>query len=156
MKKREYVFGTQITDEQWALIEPHLSDFKVSPKGGQKPAPKRICFEAVIWMARSGARWQDLPRHFPSASTVWKRLYEWEEDESLERAWRQLLKMLDEAGRLRWDECFADGTFSPAKKGVNTSERPSAAKGRSLWWWQMARVYRWEFSPNPHRRTSVR
>lgn len=155
MQKREYKIGTEITDKQWEKIEPHLSDFKSSAKGGQKPASKRICFEAVLWMARSGARWKDLPRNFPSASTVWMRLYEWEEDGSIEHAWRQLLKILDQKGRLQWEECFADGTFSPAKKGANTLGRPSAAKVQSLWWWQMARVYRWEFSPNPHRPTSA-
>lgn len=155
MKKREYQEGTELTDEQWELITPHLSEFETSAKGGQKPAPKRVCFEAVLWMARSGARWKDLPRHFPSGSTVWSRLCQWEEDGSLENAWRQLLKVLDEEGRLRWDECFADGTFCPAKKGANMSEKPSVAREQSLWWWQMAKVYRWEFSPNPHRRTSA-
>jgi transposase len=155
MKKREYKIGTEITDKQWEKIEPHLSGFESSKKGGQKPASKRICFEAVLWMARSGARWKDLPRHFPSASTVWKRLYEWEEDGSIENAWRQLLKILDQKGRLNWEECFADGTFSPAKKGENTLGRPSVARAQSLWWWQMARVYLWEFSPNPHRPTSA-
>lgn len=116
MKKREYQVGTQITDEQWSVIEPHLSDFELFNKGGQKPAPKRVCFEVLLWKARRGARWKDLPRHFPSASTVWTRLYEWEKDGSFEEAWRQLLKILDEEGRLCWEECFADGTFVPEKK----------------------------------------
>ena len=31
--------------------------------------------------------------------------------------WRAFLDTLEEAGRLRWDECFADGSFAPAKKG---------------------------------------
>jgi len=156
MNKREYVTGIEINDEQWLKIEPNLSDFEESAKGGQKPASKRVCFEAILWIARSGARWKDLPRHFPSASTVWGRLRQWEEDESLEKAWRLLLKMLDRDGLLRWEECFADGTFFPAKKGVNTSARPNVEKAQSLWWWQMARVYRWEFSPNPHRPMSAR
>jgi hypothetical protein len=38
-----------------------------------------------------------------------------------------------------------DATFAPAKKGVSTSERPERAKERSLWYWQTARVFLWEF-----------
>lgn len=147
MDKREYRVGVEVTDAQWALIEPHLSEFATSGKGGQKPADKRACFEAVLWMARSGARWKDLPRHFPAASTVWSRLHQWEEDDSLKDAWREFLCTLDHNGLLRWDECFADGTFFPAKKGEDTSARPSVAREQSLWWWQMARVFLSEFLP---------
>jgi len=146
MDKREYRIGAELNDEQWEVIEPHLSELPTSGKGGQKPASKRACFEAVLWMARSGARWKDLPARFPAASTVWRRLRHWEEDDSLKNAWRRCLETLDEKDLLRWDECFADGTFFPAKKGANASERASTAKEQSLWWWQMARVFRWEFS----------
>ena len=153
MDKREYRVGVELADAQWEKVEPHLSELPTSGKGGQKPASKRACFEAVLWMARSGARWKDLPRHFPAASTVWTRLRHWEEDDSLKNAWRHFLAELDQEGLLRWDECFADGTFFPAKGGVNTSARPSGARGQSLWWWQMARVFLWEFSPNLPRGT---
>lgn len=156
MDKRAYEVGKEITDEQWSRIAPHLSEWPAAQKGGQQPADKRACFEAVLWMARSGARWKDLPRHFPAASTVWKRLRQWEEDDSLKNAWRHFLTTLDPAGMLRWDECFADGTFFPAKKGANTSGKPSAAREQSLGWWPMARVFRWEFSPNLPRGTRSR
>ena len=147
MDKRAYRVGVEATDEQWVLIEPRLSELPTSGKGGQKPASKRACFEAVLWMARSGARWKDLPKHFPSASTVWNRLRQWEEDDSLKDAWREFLSALDQNGLLRWDECFADGTFFPAKKGGDTLAKPSVAREQSLWWWQMARVFLSEFLP---------
>jgi transposase len=30
--------------------------------------------EGILWILRSGARWQDLPEEFPHPSTCWRRL----------------------------------------------------------------------------------
>ncbi|WP_152456117.1 transposase [Microbulbifer sp. THAF38] len=34
----------------------------------------RDCFEGILWVIRSGARRKDLPSHYPSPSTYWRRL----------------------------------------------------------------------------------
>ena len=150
MAEREYKTGFEITDEQWAIIETLFPAPVSSPRGGPKPIPNRPCFEGILWVLRSGARWQDLPSHFPSASTCWRRLQDWEEEDVLLDAWRALLGTLDAEGQIEWHECFADGTFSPAKKGARASEKPNAERVRSLWWWRMARVCLWEFNlPRP-------
>ena len=44
--------------------------------GGRPPAPDRKVLEGILWILRSGARWQDLPEEFPSPSTCWRRLRE--------------------------------------------------------------------------------
>ena len=139
---------TLITDEQWAHIEPHIPTRAPSPRGGRPRAPDRSCFEAIVWMARSGARWKDLPDDFPSPATVWRRLRDWEKKDVFKDLWRALLEQLDERGLLRWDETFIDGTFASEKKGASASERPSGAREQSAWWWQMVRVYQSEFSPH--------
>jgi hypothetical protein len=43
--------------------------------------------------------------------------------------WRfgAFISALDEEGLIDWEECFAGGSFAPAKKGALASERPSAA-----------------------------
>ena len=48
--------------------------------------------------------------------------------------WQAILGMLDEQGKLDWEEAFLDGTFAPAKKGAMRLARPSAARERSSWW----------------------
>jgi transposase len=156
MAKKEYKTGFEITDEQWAVIEPLLPEPEASENGGPKPVPNRPCFEGVLWVLRSGARWKDLPKHFPSASTCWRRLQAWEEADVLLDAWRALLGALDAAGQLKWHECFADGTFSSAKKGVNASAKPNAERVQSLWWWRMARVCLWEYNLPRRRRMKSR
>jgi transposase len=132
---------TQLTDERWAKIEPLLPKFKRSRKGGRKPVENRRTLEGILWVLRSGARWQDLPDEFPSPSTCWRRLHDWEEQDVWLDIWRAFLSELDEKGQLDWAETFADGSFAPAKKGATASERPNAERVRSGGWWSTARVF---------------
>ena len=134
----------ELIDEQWAHIAPLLPEPKASPKGGPKPIANRPVFEGILWVLRSGARWQDLPERYPSPSTCWRRLRAWETDGVWLKAWRALLGQLDEQGQLEWSETFADGSFAPAKKGGVAWAKPNAERVRSGWWWQMARVFLWE------------
>jgi len=128
-----------VTDEQWAKIEPLLPEYQPSSKGGRKRKGNREVFEGIAWVLRSGARWKDLPDIYPSPSTCWRRLQEWEEHGIWLKIWRTFLSELDEQGQLEWEETFADGSFAPAKKGGDASARPNAERVRSGWWWSMAR-----------------
>ena len=147
---------SELTDAQWAKIAPLIPEPKPNPNGGPWPIANRPCFEGILWVLRSGARWKDLPkRRFPSASTCWRRLRDWERTGIWLKVWRTFLAELDEQGRLKWEETFADGTFSPAKKGARASARPNVERVRSLWWWQTARVFLWECTlPRPHQMKS--
>jgi transposase len=143
---------SELTDRQWSHIAPLLPEPKASAKGGPKPIANRPVFEGILWVLRSGARWKDLPDQYPSPSTCWRRLRDWEEQELWLKAWRALLAQLDERGQLDWAETFADGSFAPAKKGGLASARPNAERVRSGWWWSTARVFLWETTWTRHPR----
>ena len=132
---------TKLTDEQWEKIEALLPKFERSPKGGPKPIDNRSVFEGILWVLRSGARWKDMPKEYPSPSTCWRRLRDWEEQGVWQRVWRVFVGLLDAQGLLDWDETFADGSFAPAKRGARVSGRPNAEKVRSGWWWWTVKVF---------------
>lgn len=134
------VRSRELTDGQWGKIERLLPKEMPSPRGGRRRIDDREVMEGILWVLRSGARWKDLPAEYPSATTCWRRLREWEDAGVWLAIWRAFLSELDDAGQLDWHEVFADGTFAPAKKGVPRSERPNAERVRNLWWWQTARV----------------
>ena len=140
-----------LTDEQWAKIAPLLPPEKPGCKGGRPSAPNRAVLEGILWILRTGARWQDLPQKYPSPSTCWRRLRRWEEQELWLKIWRIFLSQLDAEGALDWQEAFIDASFAPAKKGASGSEKPSGARARSGWWWSTARVFLWE-APLPRHR----
>jgi len=133
-----------LSDQQWALIAPHLSRPKPSPRGGRPRANDRACLEGILYILKEGARWKSLPRCYPSYSTCWRRLKQWEEDGCWVAVWHALVSRLSEEELLEWDETFIDATFARGKKGVPPWVRQRAAKDQSLWWWQAATVYLWE------------
>ena len=65
----------RLTDEQWARIAP-LMPGGCKGKRGPRSNNRRF-MEAVLWMARSGGRWRDLPERFGKVSAVKQRYYDW-------------------------------------------------------------------------------
>jgi transposase len=130
----------QLSDEQWQLISDLFPVPKPDPRGGRPRAASRQCLEGILWVLRSGARWKDLPRCFPSYATCWRRFAQWSLEGIWDRAWSRLIRQLDQRGAIDWNQGFADGTFASAKKGAIALVQPSAAKAPSSWCSSMDRV----------------
>jgi len=62
-------YGRLLTDAPWEKIRPLLPKFRKSRRGGRPRANDRKVLEGILWISRSGARWQDLPDEFPSPAT---------------------------------------------------------------------------------------
>ncbi|MFZ5997425.1 MAG: transposase [Nitrospirota bacterium] len=135
-----------LTEKQWEKVKKQLPEYKRSPKGGRPRADDRKCFEGILWILWTGAQWSELPKEYGSPTTCWRRLREWEDSGVLLNLWRAFLSDLSDQQKLRWDECFVDGSFVSAKKGGGMLAKRSAARERSGWYWSMARVLRWEHS----------
>src|SRR6187401_1062262 len=79
MEPRPY--DTDLTDEQFALVEPLLPRPK---KMGRPPADLRAVLNAILYLVRTGCQWRLLPHDFPPWSTVhtwyrrWRRDGTWE------------------------------------------------------------------------------
>jgi transposase len=147
--------GVRLTDKQWEKLEPLLPPVPTRQRGGRPVIGHRAVLDGILWVLKTGARWRDLPDEYPSPSTCWRRLQQWEEQGVWLRIWRAFLGQLDERGRLDWENVFIDGSFAPAKKGGLTSEPPRGGRAQSSWWWSTARVFLWECPlPRPHQRKS--
>ena len=139
-------YGAPLTDAQGEEIRPLLPRPRKQRRGGRPRADDRKVLEGILWILRSGARWQDLPECYPHPSTCWRRLRDWEEQGVWLKIWRAFLAELNERQPLKGSEAFLDGSFAPAKKGARESEKPSGVRGRSGWWGSRARVFLWETS----------
>src|SRR3954467_8030658 len=67
---RMHHYPSDLTDDQWALIEPHLpaeADF-----GRPRKTAMRDVFDAILYILRTGCQWRYLPIDFPPRSTVWR------------------------------------------------------------------------------------
>ncbi len=65
----------EISDEQFERIQPLLSG-KPGHKG-RNARDNRLFLNAVLWIARTGAPWADLPERFGNYDTVFQRFNRW-------------------------------------------------------------------------------
>jgi putative transposase len=65
----------ELSDEQWTLIEPLLPGKPGDP--GRTAQDNRSFVNAVVWIARTGAPWRDLPERFGPWDTIYKRFNRW-------------------------------------------------------------------------------
>ena len=62
-----------VTDVEWALIEPQL------PVAATGPLPRRMReqFNGILWRFRTGSGWRDVPERYGSWSTLYDRFNAW-------------------------------------------------------------------------------
>lgn len=140
-----------LTDEQWAVLDPLMGEMPRRADGRGRPwRSSREVLNGILWILRTGAQWADLPGRYPPYQTCHRRYQRWVREGVFERILEALATDLKERGKLDLSECFIDGTFIVAKKGVDAWVRPSGGKGRSSWpdgRWQTAVVYRSPYVP---------
>ena len=73
------------TDAQWERIDPLLPPCKGRPGGAQ-----RKFFDALLWMARTGAAWRDLPERLGKWNVVYQRYACWCEKGHFERLFQSV------------------------------------------------------------------
>ena len=64
-----------LNDGQWARMEPHCLGKPGDP--GRTGGDARLFLEAVLWIARTGSPWRDLPDVFGNWNSVYKRFRHW-------------------------------------------------------------------------------
>lgn len=74
--KRSKPYPTDLTDSQWAILEPLIPDGK--PGGRPRKADKRRVVEAILYQLRAGSAWRLLPHDFPPWQTVYYYLRRWQ------------------------------------------------------------------------------
>ena len=134
--------GEELTKEQWTLLEGLLPELPRRADGRGRPwRGQREVLNGVLWILRSGARWQDLPERFPPYQTCHRRYQSWVRSGALRDILEVLAEDLRGRGQIDLSECFIDGTFIVAKKGGQPWVPPSGAKARSSWCWQTLLVF---------------
>ena len=108
----------RLTDAQWQRLAPLMPG---GCKGKRGPRTNnRLFMDAVLWMARSGARWRDLPERFGDYRTVKRRYYDWVE----RGVFMSLFNAMSQDGDFEW--LCVDATIirahqhaagAPTKKG---------------------------------------
>jgi transposase len=116
-----------ISDEHFARIE-HLLPGKPSDPG-RTAANNRLFIDAVLWIARTGAPWPDLPERFGKHNSVFQRFNRWAKN----GVWARVFERLQDPD-LEW--LMLDSTTvrahqhaAGARKRGTRRRRPPHARG---------------------------
>jgi len=91
-------YASDLTDGEWALIEPHMPAAK--PLGRPREIELRAVLDAILYIARSGCQWRMLPKDFPPFTTVQGYFYDWRDSGLFETInFALLLQAREAAGR---------------------------------------------------------
>ena len=82
-----------LTDDQWRRIE-HLVPGKEGDKGRHGEDNRRFV-DAVLWIARAGAPWRDLPPSFGNWNSVFQRFRRWAKKDVWGRIFSALVESPD-------------------------------------------------------------
>jgi transposase len=117
----------EISDADWERIEQLLPG-QAGHHGGVAE-DNRLFINAVLWIARTGAPWRDLPERFGKWNSVWRRFDRW----SAAGVWSAVMVVLRDED-LEW--LILDSTTvraHPAAAGAKKSGTAPAAKATKPW-----------------------
>ena len=105
----------ELTDAQWALIKAYLPGKRSDP--GRSAQDNRRFVDGVLWLARTGAPWRDLPERYGRWNSVFQRYNRW----CQRGVWQRLLEEL--GGDADLEHLLLDSTT------VRAHQHAAGAKG---------------------------
>ena len=111
-------YPSDLTDEQWKLIEPLLPPAK--PGGRPRTTDLRQVINGILYLVRTGCSWRMLPHDFPPWPTVHDYYWKYRRD----RIWNQIHETLHKRVRVQ-----AGRQASPSAAIIDSQSVKTASKG---------------------------
>lgn len=93
MSHKAKKYASDMTDEQWALIEPLIPVYKW---GRPRELDMRSVVNAIFYIDKTGCQWEMLPKEYPNYNSVYHHFARW----SREGVWEDMNTVLREQVRL--------------------------------------------------------
>jgi len=81
-------YPTDLTDEQWALIEPFVQASSCGPQ--EQRYPRREVVNAILYINHTGAQWRYMPHDLPDWALVYHYFDRWKKNGT----WKKLNDVL--------------------------------------------------------------
>ena len=113
-RERTPCYATDVTDGEWAVLEPLLPAMLCDTPLGGRPEKhrRRTMIDAMFYIDDNGCKWRNLPRDFPPFKTVHDMFTRWKAD----GVWADI------ADRLRARVRVAEGREAEPSAGVIDSQ----------------------------------
>ena len=110
------VYHTDLTEAQWARLEPLLP--QPERWGHKQEIPLRAIVNACLYVLRTGCQWRLLPREYPKWQAVYHHFAKWRR----EHVWQDVLDALREQERLAAGREPAPSLLIVDSQSVRTTE----------------------------------
>jgi transposase len=110
----------ELTDAQWNLIKAYLPGKRSDP--GRTAKDNRRFVDGVLWLARTGAPWRDLPERYGRWNPAFQRYSRW----SKRGVWQQVLESL--GGDVDLEHLLLDSTTVRAHQHAAGAKRGETAQ----------------------------
>jgi transposase len=130
-----------LTDEQWARLEPLLPR---RSQGRKSTRGDRLFIDAVLFRAKTGIQWRDVPERFGPWKTVDNRFANWAAKDHWATIFRELQLEVDETGSI------VDGSV------IRAHQDAAGGKGGSseMLWDALVEVFQPKSTPSSTRRAA--
>jgi len=108
-----------IRDEDFDRIKDMLPGRAGTP--GKRAKDNRLFIDAVLWVAKTGAPWRDLPERFGNFNSVWRRFSRW----ARKGVWRKVFEALQDPD-LEW--LILDSTVIRAHQHAAGAKKKATAR----------------------------
>ena len=120
-RREDLRYASDMTDAEWALIEPHMPAQKAL--GRPRIIALRGVVDALLYILRTACPWRLLPRDFSNRSTVQRYFYAWRGD----GLWEKVNFLLVQMAREREDREAGPSAGVIDSQSVKTTEKRGAA-----------------------------
>jgi transposase len=111
-------YPDDLTDEEWAIVEPLLNRRK-NNRGRKSKHTKRELLNAILYLLRTGCQWRHLPHDFPPWKTVYTQFLRWSRQGTFEKLNQELVKV---ARISKGRKPLASGAITDSQS-IKTTER---------------------------------
>lgn len=115
-----------LTDDLWDALRPVVRQAKRNRQGPAPKLPDRDFFEALLYLARTGVPWRDLPAEFGNWDAVYARFRRWVASGALRRLF-ELLTADPTFGEVR--RVLIDSTIVRAHQHAAGARRKKKSSG---------------------------
>ena len=117
-----------LSDAEWARLRPLLPD---RARTGRPPKDHRPILDALLWLARTGVPWRDLPERYGPWQTVYERLTRWRRDEVFNWILDRLRLKLNAEGLIDLDLWCIDSTSVRASRSAAGARKTGIRRSRT-------------------------